>query len=263
MIRRAALRRSLAVLGAVAAVAGLSGCVYLRLLDIKNQLRDFDKNFFIEGRSELVIGFHQPVLRTKDVKFLIGAEPLYQNDAGESVYHYEFDLVRATAVPVVPVDVALGTTTFVAEASTPVAPAPPPLHRLTLDLAFREGRLVKIIVPETFMLLFPRNVMVETLKQAARAEVYETKRLARGRIALDRDTEAELPSLTKTLFLLGEPLETHPEGDQQIFIYQYRIVRENRRVPIQARLAFDARGLLRRVFIRWDVSSVEAIFLRE
>ncbi|MBL0349568.1 MAG: hypothetical protein IPP68_04230 [Elusimicrobia bacterium] len=260
--RSRGFRRAFARGGAVLllAVPFLSGCVYLRLLEIKKQLRNFDENFYISGRSELIIGFNVPVLKTKDVKFLIGAEPLYQTAEGEDVYHYEFE---ESPAPVVPAPVVFGTTTFVLNESTVPAAGPPPLARLSLDLAFHEGKLVKIIVPETFMLLFPRNVLVETLKQAANAEVFETKRLARGRISLPPHIEAELPSLSKTLFLLGEPATSYPEGDLQTFVYNFRIAKEDRRVPIQGRLCFDARGLLRRVFVRWDISSVEADFPRE
>ncbi|HMU96859.1 MAG TPA: hypothetical protein PKA08_08785, partial [Elusimicrobiota bacterium] len=86
---------------------------------------------------------------------------------------------------------------------------------------------------------------------------------ARGHIALPPHIEAELPSLSKTLFLLGEPAMSYPEGDLQTFVYNFRIAKDTRRVPIQGRLSFDARGLLRRVFVRWDISSVEALFQRE
>lgn len=256
------LRRAFVRGGAVLllAIPFLSGCVYLRLLEIKKQLKNFEENFFIAGRSELIIGFNDPVLKTKDVKFLIGAEPLYQTAEGEDVYHYEFEESTSAGGPP---PVVYGTTTFVLNQATAPVPGPPPLARLSLDLAFNDGKLVKIIVPETFMLLFPRNVLVETLKQAANAEVFETKRLARGRIVLPSAIEAELPSLSKTLFLLGEPAASYPEGDLQTFVYNYRITREDRRVPIQGRLSFDARGLLRRVFVRWDISSVEADFPRE
>ncbi len=247
-----------ALLGLAAAL--LSGCVYLRLLEIKKQLKNFDAHFVIGGRSELVIGFNDPVLKIKDVKYLIGAEPLYQTAEGEDVFHYEFEKTPAPG-PAAPV--VTGTTTFVLTEATAPAAGPPPLAQLSLDLAFGEGKLVKIIVPETFMLLFPRNVLVETLKQAANAEVFETKRLARGHIALPPHIEAELPSLSKTLFLLGEPAMSYPEGDLQTFVYNFRIAKDTRRVPIQGRLSFDARGLLRRVFVRWDISSVEALFQRE
>jgi hypothetical protein len=230
---------------ALVALAGallslLSACVYLRLLEVKKQLQNFDENFALSGRSELVIEFKNPILRTKDARFLIGADPLSQSGSEEVIQHFEFDLVRSSSVPVVP-----------------------PLGRLGLDLALRRGRLVKIIVPESFMLLFPRNVVVETLKQAKDAEVFEMKKLARGKIHLDREVEAQLPSYAKTLFLMGEPLQRASDGDLQILTYRYTISKAAKDVLILTQLSFDANGLLRKAFVHWDESAIEAVFVRE
>jgi hypothetical protein len=131
-----------------------------------------------------------------------------------------------------------------------------------VDLGLKEGKMNKIIVPETFMLLFPRGVLLETLKKAAYAEVFETKRLARARVALPAEIEADLPSLSKTLFLLGDPSETVTADGRQTLSYRYRMTHIRRFVPIVAQLSFDAQGLLRRVRVRWDTSTVEAEYLR-
>ncbi|MBL8023062.1 MAG: hypothetical protein JNK54_02110 [Elusimicrobia bacterium] len=219
----------------------LSGCVYLRLLEVKKQLQNFDTHFAIGGRSNLVIEFKKPVLRLKDTRFLVGAEPLFQTENnGEVLLHYEFNLVHRSSVP-----------------------SPPPLNRLSLDLVSRDGRLAKIIVPEKFMLLFPRNVILETLKQAKDAEVFELKKMARGLIHLPPDIEAELPSHEKTLMLLGNPAVSVPENDLQVLSYRYAISSATRDVPILAHLSFDASGLLKKVHVRWDQSSIEALFIRE
>lgn len=227
-----------ALLGALLSL--LSACVYLRLLEVKKQLQNFDENFALSGRSELVIEFKNPILRTKDARFLIGAEPLSQSGNEEVIQHFEFDLVRASTETAVP-----------------------PLGRLGLDLALRRGRLTKIIVPESFMLLFPRNVVVETLKQAKDAEVFELKKLARGKIHLDREVEAQLPSYAKTLLLMGEPLQRATEGDLQVLTYRYTISKATKDVLILTQLSFDPAGLLQKAYVHWDQSAIEALFVRE
>lgn len=218
----------------------LSACVYLRLLEVKKQLQNFDENFVLSGRSELVIEFKNPILRTKDARFLIGAEPLSQSGNEEVIQHFEFDLVRTSTETTVP-----------------------PLGRLGLDLALRRGRLTKIIVPESFMLLFPRNVVVETLKQAKDAEVFELKKLARGKIHLDREVEAQLPSYAKTLFLMGEPLQRATEGNVRVLTYRYSISNATKDVLILTQLSFDPAGLLQKAYVHWDQSAIEALFVRE
>lgn len=227
-----------ALLGAVLLL--FSACVYLRLLEVKKQLQNFDENFLLSGRSELVIEFKHPVLRTKDVRFLIGADPLSLSGTEEGLQHYEFELVRGASEPVTL-----------------------PMGRLGLDLAIQRGRLVKIIVPEAFMFLFPRNVVVETLKQAKDAEVFELKKMARGKIRLEKEVEAQLPSYSKTILLLGEPLQKANERDLQVLTYRYAIVKASKDVLILAQLSFDSEGLLRKAYVHWDQSSIEALFLRD
>lgn len=224
---------------AVAVLVFLSGCVYLRLLDIKRQLVDFDKNFLIGGRAELVVEFLQPALYQRDARFLIGAPPLGETLTEEGTLdHFEFFLHRSSA-------------------STP-----PPFDRLSLDLAYRDKKLVKIIVPENFLMLFSRNVLVETLKQAKDAAVYEMKRLARAKIILSPEVEAELPSRSRTEFLLGSPTETISVGEDETWIYRFGVVTELRPVPIVGRLTFNPDGLLKKAVVRWDSSTVEAEFVR-
>jgi hypothetical protein len=226
------------LLGALVSV--LSGCVYLRLLEVKKQLSHFDDNFRISGASELVIEFKNPVIRKKDLRFLIGADPLSLSGKDEVRHHYEFDLVgRSTEA------------------------ARPPMVRLSVDLAVQQGKMTKIIVPGTFMLLFPRDVIVDTLKQAKDAEIFETKKLARARIRLDPEVDAQLPHRSKTEMLMGRPMDISTVDDQDVLTYRYSISRAERDVPISTQLTFSKDGLLRKVFVHWDQSSIEALFLRD
>jgi len=52
----------------------LSGCVYLRLLELKLQLGKFDEYFALQTNDGLAIICHTPVLRTDDVRW-IGLKP--------------------------------------------------------------------------------------------------------------------------------------------------------------------------------------------
>jgi hypothetical protein len=232
---------SLRLAGLLFIGGALSGCVYLRLLTVKKQLQDFDANFALSGRPDLVIEFKNPVLLSKDARFLIGGPPLEKATVGgERVWRYEFEMVRSTG------------------------PLNAPLERLTLRLHMKDDKLVKIVVPETFMFLFPRNVLIETLKQAKDAEVLKLQKTVRRRMNLTPHSDAELPSLQKTLSLLGPPLETEntEEGFQRL-LYRYRIMQDPKDVPIIARLAFSDDGLLRQVVITWDTATVDALYERD
>lgn len=54
----------------------LGGCVWLRLLEIKNQLTDFDENFRVEVVDRhFTVHFHDPVLLGEDVVYLSKLHP--------------------------------------------------------------------------------------------------------------------------------------------------------------------------------------------
>ena len=88
------------------------------------------------------------------------------------------------------------------------------------------------------------------------------KLLARAKIRLSPAVEAELPSLTRTIFLLGEPGEKVFLGEDETLIYRFGVTTESRPVSIVGRLTFNRDGLLKRAVVRWDASTVEAEFDR-
>jgi hypothetical protein len=221
------------------ALAFGSGCVYFRLLQIKNQLKHFDKNFLITGDPEMILGFRNPQMLPKDAAFLIGAEPLKKEDTETGrIWYYEFTMVRDGHEE------------------------PYPLDTLWLELRMSHGRLTEIIVPKEFLLYFSRRVLTETLRAAAQADILETKRIARAKVKLSPQALEELPDLPKTLELLGPPLERLYEEDREVLVYRYSLVKRTREVLISPRLYFSADGLMRRCVIRWDTSTVDAEFLR-
>jgi hypothetical protein len=218
----------------------LSGCVYLRLLEVRNQLRDFDANFSLTGRHLLSINFKNPVLRDRDASFLIGAPPALVTPGEEAdIWHYDFEAVRSSG------------------------PQNVPLETLTLDLRVKNGKLLSIVVPEKFLYYFSRSVVSECLRRAPDAEVLKMQKTVRASVRLSPSTDAELPSLDKTRILMGEPLEVRPDGDWQQQIYRYKLAGNRRPISIIARLSFDGQGVFRRAHITWETSSVDVTFLRD
>lgn len=219
----------------------LSGCVYFRLLKVKNQLNDFDAHFTVGGRTTWTLFFKKPVMYDRDVAFLIGAPPLHvSTSAAGTAYDYEFQMVRA---------------------STGVAPTA--LETLSLRLTMN-GRMVEsLVVPETFLLYFSRSVIEESFRQAKNAEVQELKKTARADIRLSPQADAELPSRDRTALLLGPPLKAEKEGDADVWTYRYAIKGDKKNVPIVTLLYFRPEGDLQRVIFHWDTSTVDATFVRE
>jgi hypothetical protein len=237
--------RRAGVLAAVLALGSavlLSGCVYLRLLEIKKQLKDFDKNFAVSGETELVIECKNPVMLDKDMSYLIGARPLEKTLENESTVWWEYRFTRVR--------------------HSDSGEAAGPLDELRLALRMDHGRMRAVAVPENFLLLFSRTVLLETLRSAADAQVLETRKMARSRTRLTPAAQAELPNLEKARALLGRPLEEKDKRGLKTLYYRYRIVRARRDVPIRAWLTFSDDGLLQRVMVKWDTASVDVNFVR-
>ena len=89
------------------------------------------------------------------------------------------------------------------------------------------------------------------------------KKLARGKRHLDREVEAQLPSYAKTLLLLGDPLRREAAGDMEVLTYRYTIAKAAKDVLILTQLSFGPDGLLRKAYVHWDQSAIEALFVRE
>ena len=53
----------------------LTGCVYLRLLHFKNQLKSFDENVSVLKGKELAFEFSKPIVKNSDFVFLTGSQP--------------------------------------------------------------------------------------------------------------------------------------------------------------------------------------------
>ncbi|MCH2613219.1 MAG: hypothetical protein MKZ70_00795, partial [Opitutales bacterium] len=50
----------------------LTGCVYLRLLDFKNQLKSFDEHVSVLKGKELAFDFSEPIVKNSDFVFITG-----------------------------------------------------------------------------------------------------------------------------------------------------------------------------------------------
>jgi len=72
-------------------LAGLSGCVYLRLHKLKAQLADFQKFFTVDNTGRPALMFNQPIIHEADVSWLTGLYPSKRQDHGAVVtnlYHF-------------------------------------------------------------------------------------------------------------------------------------------------------------------------------
>lgn len=131
-----------------------SGCVYLRLLHLKNQLADFENHFSTDTNDGFQLTFKDPVLFGDDVRWL-GAEPETIQRSGSS----ESWTVRWTK------DVPAGTN----EAGN---------YDVILDAQFLDRRLQSLKIPERYFAFVPKNLFLNALRSAGHARIDRRRRTA-------------------------------------------------------------------------------------
>ena len=191
----------LIALGAVTLL--LSGCVYLRLLQLKLQLGDFEKNFAVDTRDGLVLTFKHPVLLDEDVeKFFHWVPDGRQHSGTAEKWHFAWIKVPAP-------DEA---------GQSPV--------EISLDLFFSEGKLTRMVMPEKFFAaILPKSLALAGLRSLGGAKVDKEKRRAESTISSDDLKDAatdKFLTLPGLLDALGQPT-TPPtaKGELEVWRYQF------------------------------------------
>lgn len=181
----------------IALTAG--GCVYLRLLALKNQLADFDGHFAAEVGEEFVLRCKEPVIYGKDIVNLT-------------------ELMPSAVIP----EGARKTFVFHFQKTGDGGSAP------GQDLIFRMGfneedKLDTVVFSGLILKIVPPEFLELSLRSLGHAEVDRKKRQVRadsskwareGLVAPARDSIAEH---------LGAPAESEWKDGREILTYRYRL----------------------------------------
>jgi hypothetical protein len=176
----------------------LGGCVYLRLLEFKHQLADFDHQFTLQTDEGLRLGCVNPVLLAEDFRWL-GVVPGQVKTVGSAE---RWSVRWAKELPP-------GTTEAL-------------LHDLDLELTFAEGQFTRLYLPERYFAFVPKPFFIGLLRSLGQAGVDRGRRLAAVNF-----TKAEREALTARVtadslaLLLGVPTQTTLEPDRTTLRYHY------------------------------------------
>ncbi len=179
------------------AILLLSGCVYLRLLDLRDQLADFDRYLTIDPGPSLRLGFRHPVLLAGDLDLLVGGPPTAVAPfPGGSVDVYAFQ-----------------------RAMFPGRGAP----LLLLTVRHEAGRVVGIDLPEELGRVVPPALVVAGMRALGRARVDVGARRAEAALARDPGLPP-IPTLADIEAVLGPPdgHATAPQGAVR-WVWRYRL----------------------------------------
>lgn len=196
---RAKWRRWLAAVGLCSVAVLLSGCVYLRLLALKRQLGEFDKNFRLQTGDGLRMTCFNPVLLADDLRWLgILPEKTARKGRDEKWWvHW----VKETAL----------------DANEP----DPAAHDIELEIDFSENKFTGFFVAERYFAFIPKSFFVGLLRGLGGASIDKDKHRVSAEIPLGPNSSAGRPTVSSLIGLLGTPTERHANGDATLLRYRY------------------------------------------
>lgn len=188
--------RRLLALGAVALTLLLGGCVYLRLLELKQQLGKFDEFFALQTADGLALICHTPVLRTADIRW-IGLSPEHTKKLGQAE-QWQVRWVK----------------------QLPAGITEKLEFDIVLELGFAADKLTRVAIPERYFAVMPKQFLIGVIKSVGKGKIDKSSKridttVSAAEIAAARP---KLPAIDK---LLGVPSEEREEGENTIVRYRY------------------------------------------
>ncbi len=211
------LRRAFAFILLAAALL-LSGCVYLRLLDLKKQFARFDENFTADTTDGVRIECLEPLLYTDDVRWLgVYPETIIADGVSEKWR------VRWLKDP-------------------PPGEPETALYDVELEARFTDDRLTFVAIPERYFAFFPKELFVSLLRSTGGAKIDRSSRSADVENAPDpKAPEIKPPTLDSIGGMLGRPNERTTRDGLETFRYRYRaLTPEKKAKPIEVTFSFDS-----------------------
>lgn len=203
--------------------AGLAGCVWLRLLEIKNQLADFDEHVRVQvADRHFIVNLLHPVLTSEDFAYLTKLNPSRTETLPQG-YRWFLDFSMDPAASKAQ---AAKTVTFAMTFT--------PEHKLS---AFDFSPLFLEMAPAVFLEASIRSLGLGKVDQGKRQMKVDPEDLPK--------LTAKLPSRKDILAVLGPPTDSFPH--EGLLVLQYKFKAETKPVEpeyekrrqAEAKLFFD------------------------
>jgi hypothetical protein len=179
-----------------------TGCVYLRLLQVKRQLSAFNSYFQIEEQDKLTLVFLKPVLLAKDVTWLMNSPPMSRKETEEG-HLWEYVMEKQYR------DSDYEESDF----------------NIPISMVFVDDKLRQISFPERFLRYLSKPLLARMLTSMGEAEIDKARRRAGSRFQA-RGT-VEIPREEQVLDVLGKPYSTEESDDTKRLIYAYDLKKDN------------------------------------
>ncbi|MCH9699100.1 MAG: hypothetical protein K0U68_13450 [Gammaproteobacteria bacterium] len=178
----------------------LSGCVYLRLLELKNQFNEFDDYIIIKKDAGFSLYFKQPILEKTDILNLSKLSPtqILSDDDGE-IWTYHFDKIHN-----------------------------PDQHiHQPVSLVFRfrfnqQDKLQQWFFPDEFLAIVPDEFLEASLRSLGQATIFKLSRKIKADVTR-LNTSASPPDQASVQKVLGPAYEIVNENTFQRFLYRFKL----------------------------------------
>jgi hypothetical protein len=201
-------------------VLGLTGCIWLRLLEFKNQLADFDKYVKVEDQHGLTLHFVKPVVLADDIQELANIVPTTKTTNHNHV-----------------------TWLWTFEKQFAATNAQDPTKDLTFVMGFTGGKLDALTFPERALAVLPKPLILGMFRSLGGAEIDQKKKSAT--VKWQGGSSKDFVPMTKSQMteLLGEPYSVTDALTNYTCIYRYSLKTVSQVPPndkwVRARFTFD------------------------
>ncbi len=191
MIRRGRAARIATAVGLIIATSLFASCVYLRLLALKHQIADFDRNFAVQTTDSVRITCLHPVLLSSDVRW-IGLVPERVKRLGRAA-QWQVRWIK----------------------QLPPGVRETGAFDIVVELTYVDDKLTRVAIPERYFALMPKDFLIDLLRSLGTGKIDRDRRSIETRLAGSRP---DLPQIEK---LLGRPTDQAAQGPQTSMRYRY------------------------------------------
>ncbi len=177
----------------------LSGCVYWRLYQTKEQMVEFDKNFNILDDKGFSLVFNDPKIFKNDIDYLTQLTPTFLLSTPQGKHsNYSFYKVDEQNRKLSPEVV------------------------LSFDMLFNHEELLETwVLAPIFLEIAPPEFLEISLRSLGSAEIYKARRQLKADTSSLEKIDTELPIREDILKTFGAPLETKQHDDRRIDRYHF------------------------------------------
>ncbi len=178
----------------------LSSCVWLRLLELKHQLGDFDENFATEASDHFTLVFKHPMLLNGDFVELAKLQPTNKaKTPGGSRWIQAFHKIDAHGKLQPGVD-----------------------FFFTLDFD-QDDYLTRWDFSPVFMAMVPAQFFEDSIRSLAKGRVDEVNKKFRVDPADRANITVKPPTVQDITAVLGKPLEKTEEDGKNVYLYRFLV----------------------------------------